>query len=81
MADIAVDLAHLLHSHYAAAGSGSAAPSAPPPMRCLEAEAYQEREEWGQLVALPSLEAALQRVVDTKLAEQVCAAALRSTPA
>lgn len=50
-------------------------------MRCLEAEAYQEREEWGQLVALPSLEAALQRVVDTKLAEQVCAAALRSTPA
>lgn len=76
MADIAVDLAHLLHSHFAAAGAaaskgGPASLPAPPPLRCLEAEVYQERAEWGELVALPSLEAALQRVTQTGLAEQV----------
>lgn len=74
MADIAVDLARLLHSHFAAGAGGQVAL---PPLRCLEAEAYREREEWGQLVALPSLEAALQRVMETGLAEQVGAAALR----
>lgn len=77
MADIAHDLAQLLHAHFSAqaqqqpGGGGGGVRPPTPALRCLEAEQVYERAEWEQLAGCASLEAALAATVEGDLAEQV----------
>lgn len=76
MGDMAHDMALLLHAHFAAAaarqaGGDSAAQVPTPQLRCLEAEAYQERQEWEQLTGCASLEEALAQLVESDVAQQL----------
>ncbi|PSC75705.1 hypothetical protein C2E20_1174 [Micractinium conductrix] len=77
MADIAHDLAQLLHAHFSAqaqqqpGGGGGGVRPPTPALRCLEAEQVYERAEWEQLAGCASLEAALAATVEGDLAEQL----------